>query len=270
MTLTTYFDHIARATADELDWIAKAFWRRVGRDIAEAEAPAIDAAIRSRRAELSAQRIQRTAKPISAFVEPVQAQDRDDDEPATSTHTRPSTIFPKRKHIASPDREASRMRRRRWGLVRAMPDHIAERYTEAPRSVGGVIASQCAAFGRCVLPIARIAAMAGVSRTTVWNYMSKAIERGEIEVIERRTRGGLSNTNIIRIKSKEWLDWILKGAKLLKNRAFKIINCLSPTKENKKEREQHTGFPQADNTGDHSFSRDGPQLCREALSGAPS
>lgn len=269
MVTDAYLGQIALATqSDDLDWLAKSFWRRVGSDIPESEAPAIDAAINARRAELAAQRMQRTAKPIAAYVE--ELQERDDEDPAHSTHTSRATIFPKRKHVASPDRAASRMRRRRWGLARAMPDILAEEYTEALRAVGAVIASQCAAFGQCTLPIDKIAAMAGVSRTTVWNFTDKASKRGEIEVIERRTRGGLNDTNIIRIKIKVWIDWIAKGAQLLKNRAFKIINCLSPTKENKKERGTYPGFPHADNTGDHSFSRDGPPLCREALSGAPS
>jgi hypothetical protein len=68
------------------------------------------------------------------------------------------------------------------------------------------------------LHIDAIAARAGVHRTTVQNALREAQGRGGepgriaiITVQERRLRGQRSLTNIIRIVSRDWLNWLHKG-----------------------------------------------------------
>lgn len=181
---------------------------------------------------------------------------------------RPRSRFPVRRHIASPDREKSRMRRRRNGLSRMMPDQMAERHSEALRSVAHVIAEEHLVTGQCTLANDKIAALAGVCRSTVRNHRKAAVEQGEIIVIERpSSNGGPNDTNIIRIIDPAWLRWLKKRLKIKRGIGCKGFTPLSPTKE----RDLITaGFPGVDNTGDNAFSRDGPSVCREALSGAPS
>jgi hypothetical protein len=80
-----------------------------------------------------------------------------------------------------------------------------------------IVGDECRAHGQCTLHIDAIAARAGVHRTTVQNALREAQGRGEvpespiISVQERRLRGHRSLTNIIRIVSREWLNWLHKG-----------------------------------------------------------
>jgi hypothetical protein len=66
------------------------------------------------------------------------------------------------------------------------------------------------------LHIDAIAARSGVHRTTVQNALREAQGREPgrtaiITVQERRRRGQRSLTNIIRIISRDWMNWLHKG-----------------------------------------------------------
>jgi hypothetical protein len=80
-----------------------------------------------------------------------------------------------------------------------------------------IVGDECRAHGQCTLHIDAIAARAGVHRTTVQNTLREAQGRGEvpgipiITVEERRRPGQRSLTNIIRIVSREWRDWLHNG-----------------------------------------------------------
>jgi hypothetical protein len=78
-----------------------------------------------------------------------------------------------------------------------------------------IVGDECRVHGCCTLHIDAIAARAGVHRTTVQNALREAQGRegrpGIITVQERRRRGQRSLPNIIRIVSREWLDWLHKG-----------------------------------------------------------
>ena len=180
---------------------------------------------------------------------------------------RPRSKFPPRRHIASPDREKSRARRRRQGLSRSMPDQAAERYSEALRSVAHVIAEEHLIRGQCALPNDQIAALAGVCRSTVRNYRKESVDRREIQVIERAVRGGPNDTNIIRIVDPAWLRWLKKRAKMPRGIGCKGFNPLSPTKE--RDIRNQSCAP-VDKCGEAPRARGDPPHCREALSGAPS
>ncbi len=53
-----------------------------------------------------------------------------------------------------------------------------------------------------------MAAIAGVSETTVRNALREAAKLGLLTVEERRLTGWRSDTNIVRIISPEWLSWL--------------------------------------------------------------
>lgn len=132
-----------------------------------------------------------------------------------------------RKWQRSPDRAASVRRRRQLGGSSSMPDTIRHHYTEGQRAALAVVSGEVKHHGICDLAIDRIAAVAGVSRTTVQNAIREARALGHIRV-EARPRPGLKNlTNLVRIVSGEWLGWLKRGPSLARSIGFKTIH---PTK----------------------------------------
>ena len=117
----------------------------------------------------------------------------------------------------TPDRQASIERRRRLVASGPLPPAMAARFTWGEIAVMRIVGDECRAHGCCFLHIDAIAARAGVHRTTVQNALREAQGRGEvpgssiISVQERRRKGQRSLTNIIRIVSREWSDWLRKG-----------------------------------------------------------
>ena len=79
-----------------------------------------------------------------------------------------------RQRQRSPNRKASRDRRRMLGGSSALPDNLRPHYTEGQRAVLCVIAFEIKHHGVCDLPIDAIAARAGVGRTTVQTTMHEA------------------------------------------------------------------------------------------------
>jgi hypothetical protein len=121
------------------------------------------------------------------------------------------TRFASRQRQRSPDRKASRDRRRMLGGSSALPDNLRHHYTEGQRSVLCVIAGEIKHHRVCDLSIEAIAARAGVCRTTVQTTQHEARRLGHITIIERPRRGCKSLTNIVRISSPEWLTWLRRG-----------------------------------------------------------
>jgi hypothetical protein len=136
--------------------------------------------------------------------------------------------FQPRRYQRSADREASRRRRLMLSQDGAMPPHMRA-YTTGEAAVLTVIAGEVKRQGICDWPIDKIAALAGVCRTTAQNAMREARRRGHISVERRPVKGRKSDTNIVRIISREWITWIKLGPGI----GFKTIsgsNFLSPTK----------------------------------------
>lgn len=132
-----------------------------------------------------------------------------------------------RKWQRSPDRAASVKRRRMLGGSSGMPDTIRHRYTEGERAALAVVAGEVKHHGVCDLPLDRIAAVAGVSRTTVQNALREARRLNHVS-IEARPRTGQKNlTNVVRVISKEWLAWLKRGPSLARSIGFKSFH---PTK----------------------------------------
>lgn len=128
---------------------------------------------------------------------------------------KPGTValsrFMPRRRQASPDREASRRRRR--GLARSapMPATLASFFTESEGAVLAIIAGEVKHHGICELPIDQIAALAGVCRTSVQNALHEARRLGLIRITHRPQRGRKHLPNVVEIVSPEWRAWLKRG-----------------------------------------------------------
>jgi hypothetical protein len=111
----------------------------------------------------------------------------------------------------SPDRLASRARRRELSLCGALPRPLAVRFTEGERAVLAIVAAEVKAKGACDLSLEAIAARAGVCVTLARDAIRHAAAGGLALVIERRRHGRPSLTNVVRIVSRDWLAWIWRG-----------------------------------------------------------
>lgn len=170
-----------------LDEISRLAWRALSEGaIDDAAAHAISEAVQARRTEMKG----RQARQALSGSKPL---------------TRP-------RRPVSPDKAASLARRRRWAASGAMPPQIAAQFTQAEQAALAVIAREVQRRGGCELPIDRIAAVAGVSRSSVQNGLRLARSLGLLSVTERRRRGQKSDTNRVAILSPEWRAWLrLRG-----------------------------------------------------------
>ena len=111
-----------------------------------------------------------------------------------------------------PRTPASLERRRRWVAAGMMPPGIACQFTPAETAVLAVIAAEVSKRGECRLPIGAIAALAGVSKTSVRNALCAAKAAGLVSVKERRLSRWRNLTNVVKIISREWTTWLAVGA----------------------------------------------------------
>jgi hypothetical protein len=119
--------------------------------------------------------------------------------------------FASRQHPRSPNRKASRDRRRTLGSSSSMPPALRAHFTEGQRAVLAIICGEVKHHGSCELPYDKIAALAGVCRTTVQTSMHEARRLGLINIMERPRLGRKNLTNVIRVVSREWLAWLARG-----------------------------------------------------------
>lgn len=137
--------------------------------------------------------------------------------------------FTPRQRPRSPDRQASRDRRRRLGGSSALPDTLRHYYTEGQRAVLCIIAGEVKHHNVCDLPIDKIAALAGVCRTTVQTTLHEARRICHIKITERPVRGRKHLPNIVEIVSKEWRAWIKRGPSAHRPIGSKSTNLVSTT-----------------------------------------
>src|SRR3954453_7232645 len=89
-----------------------------------------------------------------------------------------------------------------------LPPALASRFTVAETAVLSVVAAEARTHGACTLTIGHIAALAGVSETTVRNAVREARALGFAHVEERRVSAWRNLPNRITITSREWLSWL--------------------------------------------------------------
>jgi hypothetical protein len=122
-----------------------------------------------------------------------------------------ASLFPARRHPVSPDRIASRDRRRLLACSGPMPPQLAARFTTGQLAVLRIVADEVAAKGVCGLCIDAIAARAGVCRRLAQGAIRLAEGDGLLTIEERRREGRKNDPNLIRIISREWRAWVKRG-----------------------------------------------------------
>lgn len=121
------------------------------------------------------------------------------------------SMFPPRRTPVSPDRIASRERRRRLAASGPMPPQLASRFTTGQLAVLRIVADEVAEKGVCGLCIDAIAARAGVCRRLAQAAIRLAEGDGLLVIQERRHQGRKNDPNLIRIISREWQAWVRRG-----------------------------------------------------------
>ena len=125
----------------------------------------------------------------------------------------PPAAKPVRRRVGSrPRTPESLARRRRWVASGWIPPQLATAFTAAEIAVLAVVATEVQRHGCCTLTVAHIAALAGVSETTVRNAVREARRRCALHVEERRVAAWRNLPNRIVITSREWQSWLrLRG-----------------------------------------------------------
>ena len=85
---------------------------------------------------------------------------------------------------------------------------LAAQFTLAEQAVLAVVASEVKKHGACTLTIGHIAALAGVSETTVRNALRQAQALALVTIEERRRTAWMNHPNKVCIVSKEWAAWL--------------------------------------------------------------
>lgn len=156
----------------ELDGIAKAMWAACAdRRITEAEATELSDLIQARR-------------------------------------TVPAAVQAPRKNQGSrPKTPESLTRRRRLATSGRLPPALASHFSLGEMAVMAVVSMEVIRDGKCTLCLDRIAACAGVSRTTAKNALRHAERLRLVTIEERRQTFWRNLTNVVRIVSPEWQAW---------------------------------------------------------------
>ena len=196
-----YAEEIRRQAEDApraaLPAIASAMWKAFAEgNVSEAEAEALSVLIEARQSSETRQPIGQTPNPTgtgSAVIGGIRSSGQRG--PRTSVGSRPRT-------------DASMERRRRWAASGRLPPALAARFTLAEHAVLALVAAETARRGDCQLAIEHMAAVVGVSRSTVRNAIREARKLRLLAVEERRITGRRSGTNIVRIVSPEWVAWL--------------------------------------------------------------
>ena len=152
------------------------------------------------------------AEALSARIEARQVSaPRPPDRATTASRDRPQDRQNRPRTAAGgsgPRTGASIARRRRWAASGRLPPALACRFTLAEQAALAVIAAEVAKRGDCRLAVGAVAALAGVSETSVRNAVREARHLGLLTVEERRLARYRNETNVVRIVSAEWSAWL--------------------------------------------------------------
>ncbi len=135
------------------------------------------------------------------FAEQIEARKPKRTEP---TSFAPPVVKPQR----SPDKQASIERRRRLARASPVPPELVGEFTTCEHAVMTILVGEIQKHGVCSRFMDAIAALAGTCRTVVRNTLNKARKFNLLQREERRRRGCKSLTNLIRIVSPVWRQWL--------------------------------------------------------------
>jgi hypothetical protein len=121
----------------------------------------------------------------------------------------PAPHKPVQRHVGSrPRTDASMERRRSWAASGRLPPQVAARFTLAEQAVLAVVAVEVLKDGACKLYIEAIAALAGVTRSTVKRALGQAQGLGFIRIEERRLTAWRNDANVVTIIDPAWSSWL--------------------------------------------------------------
>lgn len=127
---------------------------------------------------------------------------------ATSGLKPSPTSKPRPRAISGPQKAAAIERRRRHAAAGAMPPDIAANFSTGEQAALAVMVQEIRRRGRCDFVMDKIAALAGVCRTTARNALRRAQQLGLIRVMERRIRWWRNLSNIVTLVSADWRRWL--------------------------------------------------------------
>ncbi|MCJ2065514.1 hypothetical protein MKK63_22795 [Methylobacterium sp. J-088] len=141
------------------------------------------------------------------------------------------TLFPPKRFQRAPERSVAIERRRRLACSGPMPPALASRFTAGQLAVLRIVGDEVARNGACGLPVDAIAARAGVSRRLAQAAIRLAEGDGLLTIQERRHQGRKNDPNVLRIISREWLQWLRRGGRSAAPALLGSIGCknLHPT-----------------------------------------
>jgi hypothetical protein len=207
------YDAVDASPQPGLDELARNLWRAYGEGlVSEQDASFISLYIARRRPTPNHKRI---ARSIGR---------------AAQSLVRETSRFVPRQRPRSKKRKASRDRRRRLGGSSALPAELRSSYTEGQRAVLCVVAGEIKHHGICDLPIDKLAALAGVCRTTVQTTLHEARRLRHIDIIERPQRRRKHLTNILKVRAAEWNAWIKRAPSAHSPSGSNSVNLESTTK----------------------------------------
>ncbi|WP_342112179.1 hypothetical protein [Methylobacterium sp. SI9] len=135
------------------------------------------------------------------------------------------TLFPPKRLQRAPERSVAIERRRRLACSGPMPPALASRFTTGQLAVLRIVGDEMARNGACGLCIDAIAARAGVCRRWAQAAIRLAEGDGLLTIQERRYQGRKSDPNVLRIISREWLQWLRRGGRSAAPALFGGIGC---------------------------------------------
>jgi hypothetical protein len=171
----------------------------------------------------------------------------------------PAPETPARRRVGSrPRSSASVQRRRSWAAAGRLPPALAARFTLAEQAVLAVVALEVKKHGACALTVGHIAALAGVSETTVRNALRQAQALTLVTIEERRRTAWVNYPNKVSIVSREWAAWL---------RLTTGANSYTPRSESKRRRENGIAQKRDSIDAGHLFRpRQAPAEPEEGLS----
>ncbi|MCJ2055929.1 hypothetical protein MKL09_05115 [Methylobacterium sp. J-048] len=135
------------------------------------------------------------------------------------------TLFPPKRPQRAPERSVAIERRRRLACSGPMPPALGSRFTTGQLAVLRIVGDEVARNGACGLCIDAIAARAGVCRRLAQAAIRLAEGDGLLTIQERRHQGRKSDPNVVRIISREWLQWLRRGGRSAAPALLGSIGC---------------------------------------------
>jgi len=122
-----------------------------------------------------------------------------------------------------------------------MPPALACKFTVSELAVLRIIGDEVRQHGQCDRCVDELAARAGVCRRMVQNAIREAARLGLLTVEERRREGRRNLPNVVRIVSKEWTSWLVRGGRTARPPAEPPIGCkkMRPTDKSYKNQRLH-------------------------------